>query len=165
MNVVKKGLGVELHYFRNLHMQKCTTGGTPGKIVYWNPLGGFSHQSLLPAHRHNMIYIGSEIYRDKTYRDWAYISLKTIVSGLILCWSFSVVARSYVPNSYSNYSFIEETRADSQQRHVSLGTSSLGWKWPWSSLFIVLTLTWTVLLDKYLQVLDVLAAGRCIADA
>ncbi len=88
------------------------------------------------------------------YRVWNLLGQnisRLSLSGLILCRAFSVVARSYVPNSYSNYSFLEETRVGSQLSHVSLGTSSLGWIWPWSSLFIVVTLTWTVLLDKYLQ--------------
>ncbi len=32
-------------------------------------------------------------------------------------------------------------RLDSRQIHVSLGTSSLGWRWPWSSISIVVTPT------------------------
>ncbi len=32
--------------------------------------------------------------------------------------------------------------------HVSLGTTSLGWRWPWSNLSIVVTPTWSILLDS-----------------
>ncbi len=41
-----------------------------------------------------------------------------------------------------------EAGFDSRPRHVSLGTSSLRQRWPWSSLIIVVTPTWSVLLDS-----------------
>ncbi len=61
----------------------------------------------------------------------------------------------HVPSSYIlarclNSSLLEcsPPRFNSRPRLVRLRTSSLGWRWPWSSLFIVVTPTWSFLLDS-----------------
>jgi hypothetical protein len=87
-------------------------------------------------------------------------------------FSFYIAARTSFFNKLFEWLFSSarlppwRPRFDFWPGHVSPGTSSLGWRLPWSSLFMVMTrrdLSCVTL--NTLQVPDVLEAGRCFADA
>ncbi len=65
----------------------------------------------------------------------SYVGVRIAIDKLFE-WLFSRVLASQRPGF------------DSQLGNVSPATSSLGWIWPWSSLFIVWLPTWSVLFDS-----------------
>ncbi len=70
---------------------------------------------------------------------------------------FPLVARSYVPNSYCQavrMSLFQRARLpprrlgfDSRPGHINPETSSLVWRWPWSSLFMTGIVTFITISD------------------